>query len=87
MIRAPLEKTKNSPDGYHRQMEGIVSMIEGHLMVRIKTISPSVIIMALEESELFREHSLILKCYNNSLFVSMRFFGGCKQLYYQLLSL
>lgn len=43
--------------------------------------------LCLEESELFRENSLLLKVFNNSLFVSIRYFKKCRGIYDELMAM
>lgn len=69
------------------QFVGLEGMIKRFLEPKIKMINnPRIIILTLEETELFRENSLLLKVMNNSIFSAMR---QCKNIhiFHQLLEL
>lgn len=56
LIKTPLEKAKSSSSDAHfyREMEGLASIIERYLQPKIKEMNPKVLMLSLEESELFR---------------------------------
>jgi hypothetical protein len=68
-------------------MEGLTLIIESFIQPQIKSMSPQVIMLCLEESELFRDLSLLLKAFNNSIFVAIRYFPGSNAIYNELLAL
>lgn len=56
-----------------KQVDALVAMIESFLLPQVHRLEPKALILALEETEIFREHSLLLKCLNCSLFSAIRF--------------
>lgn len=53
----------------------------------MQKLSAKTVILALEESEAFREHSLLLKCLNNSLFAAIRLSPKSKTILEELVEL
>lgn len=45
------------------------------------------LILALEESEVYREYSMLVKCLNNSLFATIRFSAKSREIYGELVEL
>jgi hypothetical protein len=56
-----------------RQMAGVEAIVRNFLEPQINSLQhPRIFILALEESELFREHSSLVKVMNNSIFAAIR---------------
>jgi len=55
VLKPHLERAKNSPDGYlFRQMEGLNFLMINFIYPQIRNLEPKILILCLEESELFR---------------------------------
>jgi hypothetical protein len=69
------ERLKTTAEGQAmtRQVDALTVMIENFLLPQVQRLQPKALILSLEESEIFREHSLLLKCLNSSLFSAIRF--------------
>lgn len=87
LLRPHLEKIKNTPEGfYYRQMESLSFVIDNFLAPQRK-IEPKIVILCLEESEIFREYSMLSKCLNNSIFAAIRFSSRSKEIYSELVQI
>lgn len=68
------ERYKNSPDkNIVKQFTGLIDILKNHLEPKIQILqNPRIVILALEESEIFREYSILVKVMNNSIFSAIR---------------
>lgn len=71
----------------YRQMSGLRDIIDKYVLPQCNSLSPQMLMLCLEESELFREHSLLLKAFNNSLFVSVRYFRRSRGIFRDLVAM
>ena len=74
-VRALAERYKTPQDRQLvRQFMSMEEIVRNFLEPKVKgQLHPRVVILALEESELFREHSVLVKVMNNSVFSAMRY--------------
>jgi hypothetical protein len=70
-----------------RKVDALAALIEGFLLPQIQSLKPKEVILVLEESEIFREYSLLLKCLNCSLFAAIRFSPKCGEIERELVEL